>query len=188
MKHFVRLRPIMVRVGLPRKRGHHDDSVSGEGTDSVVHGAWDRRVKYRVASSFEGRIVEALRADPHAAEACLFESLARGEGGLASGVDVAVSVDPAVAAAGRPPILASLAASLKKALGTSEVNLIPLNDAPPVLYHRVLRDGRRLLSRDLRATTTREGHALSRYCDWVPQLAKIEAAHRRRIEAGEFGK
>lgn len=39
-----------------------------------------------------------------------------------------------------------------------------------------LRDGQRILSRDLRATTTREGYALSRYCDYVPQLAKIAAA------------
>lgn len=30
----------------------------------------------------------------------------------------------------------------------------------------------------LRASTTREGYALSRYCDFVPQLAKIEAARR----------
>lgn len=39
-----------------------------------------------------------------------------------------------------------------------------------------LRDGQRILARDLRATTIREGYALSRYCDYVPQLAKIEAA------------
>ena len=53
-----------------------------------------------------------------------------------------------------------------------------LNRAPPLLYHRVLRDGRRILARDLRATTTREGYALSRYCDFVPQLAKMAAARR----------
>ncbi len=49
------------------------------------------------------------------------------------------------------------------------------NRAPPLLYHRVLRDGSRLFSRDLRATTAREGQALSRYCDFAPQLAKIDA-------------
>ena len=42
----------------------------------------------------------------------------------------------------------------------------------------MLRDGVRVLSRDLSATTTREGQALSRYCDFVPQLAKMEAARR----------
>jgi len=39
----------------------------------------------------------------------------------------------------------------------------------------VLRDGSRLFSRDLRATTVREGQALSRHCDFAPQLAKIDA-------------
>ena len=64
------------------------------------------------------------------------------------------------------------------ALGSNEIDVLVLNQAPPVLYHRVLRDGRRLLARDLRATTTREGYALSRYCDYLPQLAKIEAGRR----------
>ena len=63
-----------------------------------------------------------------------------------------------------------------------------LNQASPVLYHRVLRDGVRVFSRDLRATPTREGYALSRYCDYVPQLAKIQAAAVRRLRAGEFGR
>jgi hypothetical protein len=64
------------------------------------------------------------------------------------------------------------------ALGTNSVDVVLLNRAPPLLYHRVLRDGIRVLARDLRATTTREGYALSRYCDYVPQLAKIDAAMR----------
>lgn len=68
---------------------------------------------------------------------------------------------------------------------TSDV--VALNGAPPLLYHCVLRDGVRVLARDLAATTRREGDALLRYCDYLPQLAKIEAAHRRRIVAGAFG-
>lgn len=63
-----------------------------------------------------------------------------------------------------------------------------LNEAPPLLYHRVLRDGVRILTRDLRATTTREGQALSRYCDFLPQLEKIDAVHRARTEGGRFGR
>jgi hypothetical protein len=47
----------------------------------------------------------------------------------------------------------------------------------------VLKDGQRLLARDLAATTTREGQTLSRYCDYVPQLHTIEAAHRLRVSA-----
>jgi hypothetical protein len=74
------------------------------------------------------------------------------------------------------------------ALGVPRVDVVMLNDAPPLLHHRVLRDGVRILFRDLPATTTREGRALSRYCDYVPQLAKIEAAHRERLGAERFGR
>lgn len=70
------------------------------------------------------------------------------------------------------------------ALGTNAVDVAVLNRAPPLLYHRVLRDGIRFLSRNPRDTTTREGYALSRYCDYLPQLAKIEAARRDRPDTG----
>lgn len=60
-------------------------------------------------------------------------------------------------------------------LGNNLVDVVILNHAPPLVYHRVLRDGSRIFSRDLRATTVREGRALSRHCDFVPQLAKIDA-------------
>jgi hypothetical protein len=51
------------------------------------------------------------------------------------------------------------------ALGPNEVDVVVLNAAPPMLYHRVLRDGIRVISRGLARTTTRDGQALSRYCD-----------------------
>ena len=69
-----------------------------------------------------------------------------------------------------------LTATVMSGLGTNNVDVVVLNSAPPLLDHRVLRDGVRLFSRDLRATTRREGLALSRHCDFVPQRAKIDAA------------
>ena len=134
------------------------------------------------------RILECLDPRQEILEAYLFGSHAAGTAQPHSDVDVAVYVaDP------RPPAspfgyAADLTAALMHALGVDRVDVVLLNDAPPLLYHRVLRDGERILSRDLQATTTREGHALSRYCDFVPQLRKIEAAHRARIEAGHFGR
>jgi predicted nucleotidyltransferase len=125
---------------------------------------------------------------PEVLEAYLFGSTASGSARPHSDVDVAVYV-------GEPPPPASpfgypadLTAALMRVVGTDRVEVVVLNEAPPLLYHRVLRDGVRILSRDLRATTTREGRALSRYCDFVPQLAKIDAAHRARTEAGRFGR
>ena len=69
-------------------------------------------------------------------------------------------------------------------LGCNDIDVVVLNHAPPLLYHRVLRDGVRVLSRDLSAITTREGQTLSRYRDFLPQLAKMEAARRSAENRG----
>jgi len=131
---------------------------------------------------------EALEPRPEVLEAYLFGSTARGDRQEHSDVDVAVYVDRDAAAPGSFGYTAEVGADLMRALGTNRVDVVVLNDAPPLLYGRVLRDGQRILSRDLMATTRREGQALSRYCDFVPQLAKIDAAHHARIARGDFGR
>jgi predicted nucleotidyltransferase len=113
-------------------------------------------------------------------EAYLFGSHATGRAQPHSDIDVAVYVDERRAVHGAYGYQAELTAALMSGLGANNVDVVVLNRAPPVLYHRVIRDGQRILSRDLRATTTREGYALSRYCDYLPQLAKIAAAKRGR--------
>lgn len=112
----------------------------------------------------------------------MFGSHALGRAQSHSDVDVAVYVDPNVSA-GAYGYAAELTSCLIQALGTNAVDVVVLNQATPLLYHRVLRDGHRILSRNLRATTTREGYALSRYWDYLPALSRIEAAQaaaRRR--------
>ena len=132
------------------------------------------------------RIVErlsgALAPREEVLEAYLFGSHARGGARPDSDIDVAVYVDEALADDGHWGYRAELTTDLMVALGTNEVDVVVLNKAPILLYHRVLRDGVRLLSRDLRATTTRAGRALSYYFDFLPQLEKMDAA--RRYAAG----
>jgi predicted nucleotidyltransferase len=130
----------------------------------------------------------ALAARQDVLDAYLFGSTARGEAREHSDIDIAVFVEPAALERPGFGVAAELAAELGAVLGRNDVDLVVLNGAPPVLYHRVLRDGVRLVARDLRATARREGEALSRYCDFVPQLRKIEQAHRARMAQGNFGK
>ncbi len=136
--------------------------------------------------------IEALRgrleARPEVLEAYLFGSAGRGEERPQSDLDVAVYLDLERVPATSFGYAAELVGELAATLATDAVDVVVLNDAPPLLYHRVLRDGERLLSRDLRSTTGREGRALSRYCDYLPQLAKIDAGHARRVESGHFGR
>lgn len=133
------------------------------------------------------QIAAALAPREEVLEAYLFGSQATGRAQLHSDIDVAVYIDESRAP--RPPFgyAAELTTLLISALGTNAVDLVVLNRASPLLYHRVLRDGERVLSRNLAQTTTREGYALSRWCDYVPQLAKIEAARRPRDAARDSG-
>lgn len=122
------------------------------------------------------RIAGLLESRPEVLEAYLFGSHARGGAQLHSDIDVAVYIDEAHRDRSAFGLRAELSTLLMEGLRDNGVDLLILNDAPPVLYYHVLRDGVRVLSRDLAMTTTREGRAVSRYCDFVPQLAKMEAA------------
>jgi predicted nucleotidyltransferase len=138
--------------------------------------------------TLSSRLAACLEPRGEILEAYLFGSTATGSAQAHSDVDVAVYLDEPRPATSTFGYAAELSTTLMRALGVQRVDVVVLNDAPPLLYHRVLRDGVRVLSRDLRATTTREGYALSRYCDYAVQLAKIDAVHRARIDAGRFGR
>lgn len=138
------------------------------------------------AGTLRARLTELLSRRPEVLEAYLFGSFARGAAQPHSDVDVAVYVS---AIPDEPfGYEATLASDLMSGLGENRVDVVVLNRAPPLLYHRVLRDGLRLLSREPRATTAREGAALSRYCDWVAHAAKLDPVLRVRVADGEFGR
>ena len=131
------------------------------------------------------RITDALSGRREILEAYLFGSHARGEGQAHSDIDIAVFIDEEKIEPGPFGYRSKLTSALMSGLGTNFVDVVILNGAPPLLYHRVLRDGTRLLSRNLRATTVREGRALSRHCDFAPHLAKIDAILGARARASE---
>jgi predicted nucleotidyltransferase len=133
-----------------------------------------------VESALAENLRIALEARPEVREGYLFGSQARGDARTDSDVDVAVFVDEAALARPGFGYAAELGAILQGVLKRSDVDVVVLNRAPPLLYYRVLRDGVRLLTRVPVETTGREGYARSRYFDYVPQLAKIEAVHRLR--------
>ncbi len=128
-----------------------------------------------VPSPIRTAVLEALESHPEVLDAYVFGSVARGDAGPDSDVDVAVFVDPTVHEPGPWGLQATLLADLMGALGRNDVDLVLLNRASPLLWRQVLRDGERVLSRDLVTTTTREARAISRWCDWKPVQERIDA-------------
>ena len=135
-------------------------------------GSPNRRMNPR--QDLDQRIAKVLEPRPEVLEAYLFGSHAQGVAQPHSDIDVAVYVDESRVQESAFGYRAHLTTVLIGGLHDNDVDLLVLNQAPPVLYYHVLRDGIRVLSRDLMETTTREGYAVSRYCDYVPHLAKME--------------
>ncbi len=116
------------------------------------------------------RVLQDVLANsaPDAIAAYLFGSCARGEMRKQSDVDVGVLFTQSPATLeGRFGMESALEARLQRT-----VQLIVLNDAPPDLVHRVLRDGKLVLDRDRRARIRFEVAARNAYFDVRPLLER----------------
>lgn len=140
----------------------------------------------RVDAHARERLAAALDREPVAA-AYLFGSQATGAPGPLSDVDVAVTLahhsDEAAA-----NLRYELLAAASEALGTDEVDLVLLDHAPPLLCHRVLRDGALLVDRDPRSRVRFETRALLEYLDTAPLREGLAAGRRSRLAEGRFGR
>ncbi len=134
-----------------------------------------------------GRLARALDRDGVVA-AMLIGSHARGTAGPLSDVDVAFWHDPSLDPAELLQLRLELARDAAGALGTDEVDVVPLNHAPPLIRHRAIRDGRRLLERDRNTRVGLEARAIVEYLDTIPLRAELARGQRHRIEEGRFGR
>lgn len=133
------------------------------------------------------RLSRALDRDGVVA-AMLIGSQARGNPGPLSDVDIAVWHDPDLDPRGRLDLQLSLASDAGHALDTDEIDLVMLNHAPPLMRHRAIRDGKRLVERDHDQRVRLETRAILDYLDTAPLRAELGHGVRRRIEEGRFGR
>lgn len=120
--------------------------------------------------------------------AALVGSQARAAAGPLSDVDVAVWLHPGLDRAGRAELRTVLAGELAAVLGTDEVDVIVLNDAPPLVCHRAMGPAVRLVTRDELARVRLESAALLNYLDTASLRAELDRGMRRRLEEGRFGR
>ena len=141
----------------------------------------------RIGAVERERLSRALDRD-HVVAGMLFGSQATGKAGPLSDVDVAVWLDSDLPREKLSALRSELTLAAVEALGTDEVDIVVLNDAPPLFKHRAIKEGRRLLERDPVVRVRLETAALLEYLDTAPLRETLTVARRRRIAEGRFGR
>ncbi len=118
-------------------------------------------------------LADALADEPSVRLAVLFGSVARGEAGAASDLDVGVTGPNASE-------LSSLALRLDRATGCS-VDLVSLTDAPPLLRFEIARDGHLLVEREPHLWSDFKARAMVDWWDWAPLARRFHAAAIARL-------
>ncbi len=128
----------------------------------------------------------ALASQPDVAAAYLFGSLARGEATPRSDMDIAVLLRSPLAEEERVLRRLELMALLEPVTARA-VQVITLDDAPPVLAFAVISEGILLLDTWPADRIDFEVRAMKRYFDILPLLHSQHLAQARRLEEGRYG-
>jgi len=125
---------------------------------------------------------------PGVAAAYLFGSQARGAAGPLSDVDLAVVSDRSLPRSRRFDLQLELIGAATAVLATNEVDLVMLDDAPPLLRHRVIRDGLVLVDRDPSRRLTFQTRSVLEYLDTKPLRGELSRGLRHRLREDRFGR
>lgn len=118
--------------------------------------------------------------------AWLFGSVARGEAGPLSDVDVAVLLKAKVPPEARMDIAAALVEKLENRC--DRVDLVLLDEASPALQHHVFRDGLLLFERDAHRRVAFETRAIQEYLDFKYHADIYDRALIARAVEGRLGR
>ena len=133
-------------------------------------------------------VARSVARRPEIQAAYIFGSVAQGRARPDSDIDIAVLLARRVPDARALRYRLRLAADLGAALHRSDVQLIVLNDAPPLLAHRVLSRGVLVYERARAARVRYQVQTAQRYADLVPTLEyyvqRLKADARGRRAGG----
>lgn len=120
--------------------------------------------------------------------AYLFGSQTTGRTHADSDIDVAVLLNASLTPDARFAERLTLIDALSRLLGTDNVDVVILNEAPPLLAYEALRSGVLLYCTDENARVEFQVHTLRLYEDTAPLRQLLATAMAERIKAGTFGK
>ena len=125
------------------------------------------------ALSLAARMVARVCARrPEIQAAYIFGSVAQGRTRPDSDIDIAVLLNRAPTGARALSYRLDLAAALGAALHRDDVQLVVLNDAPPLLAHRALSRGVLVFERSRAARARFQVETARRYADMVPAIER----------------
>jgi uncharacterized protein len=133
------------------------------------------------------RLSEALDREGVVA-AKLIGSQARGNPGPLSDVDIAYWHDPGLDSDRRWDLRLEMIGAAEEVLRTSEIDMVPLNEAPPLLRQRAIRDGVPLVERDHDERVRLETRAIVHYLDTQPLRDALRERLKRLFEEDRFGR
>lgn len=130
---------------------------------------------------------EKLQEQPRLLFGYLFGSYGKGKPGPLSDVDIAVFLDKTVGEQDFFEEKLNLVGIANEVLGTDEVDLVILNEAPLSLQFQVLKTGKLLFSKDEKARIDFETKTIDYYLDAEPLRRRGWEAMMKRIKEGKFG-
>jgi predicted nucleotidyltransferase len=122
----------------------------------------------RNLGSIRRAVVECLSRKPEVLAAYVFGSVATSRTRKDSDVDIAVLLSDAIRPSGMFRYRLRLISDLGSALHRPDVDVVILNEAPPLLAHRVLSKGKLVFERSASARIRFQVMTANRYSDLVP--------------------
>lgn len=138
----------------------------------------------RALASVSRDVARCVRGRREIQAAYVFGSVATGRTRRDSDVDVAVLLDHPVRPDRALAYRLNLMSDLGSALGRTDVDVVVLNEATPLLAHRVLSKGRLVYERSASARVRFQVRTASRYSDVLPMFETHIRYLKRHVREG----
>jgi len=136
--------------------------------------------------SLKDNVVRCVAKRREIQAAYIFGSVITGRTRPDSDIDVALLLNEKSACLRALDYRLKVAADIRKAIGRMDLDLVILNNAPPVLAHQVLSKGKLVFERSRSARVAFQVRTVNLYLDTEPMRALFRRYLKRRIREGKI--